>query len=99
MQIFRLIIKKQHYYLLTSKIKSIIFPIKNIAIAEYNPISIVLKNITFAVMIITSMNNIKLLLLYCGLYALITYDNRSDPPVEELNFKITAVPTPINIPP
>ena len=82
-----------------SKIKSIIFPIKNIAIAEYSPISMFLKNITFNAIIIVSNVKIKLLLLYCFLYALIICDNKSEPPVDASNFNIIAVPIPAKTPP
>lgn len=82
-----------------SKIKSIIFPIKNIAIAEYNPISMFLKNITFNAITTVSTDKIKLLLLYCFLYALIMCDSKSDPPVDASNFNIIAVPIPAKMPP
>ena len=82
-----------------SNIISIIFPIKYIAIAEYKPTSIVLKTITLRVIIIVSVIKIRVLDLYCGLNDLITYDNKSDPPVEALYLKIIAVPIPDNIPP
>ena len=82
-----------------SNIISIIFPIKYIAIVEYNPTSMVLKTNTFTVIIIKSIIKIRLLLLYCGLNSFITYDSKSEPPVEPFSFNITAVPIPTKIPP
>ena len=82
-----------------SKNISIIFPIRYIAITEYNPISTFPKNITFKTIIIVSAIIITLLLEILLLYALIIYDNKSVPPVEAAAFKIKAVPIPIIIPP
>ena len=69
------------------------------AIAEYNPISISLKNIMFNTTITVSIIIIILLILKSGLKLLAIKLSKSDPPVDELLFRRIAVPSPITIPP
>ena len=67
--------------------------------AEYNPISIFLKNNTFSPIIITSTATIILLVLIYGLYAFAIHVIKSVPPVDAFAFKTNANPNPIKIPP
>lgn len=69
------------------------------AIAEYKPISISLKKITFNDTIITSIIIIVCPILIVGLYSFAIKLIKSVPPVEELNFNKIAVPKPYNYSP
>lgn len=71
-----------------------IFPIKYIAIAEYKPISIFFRKITFNKTITKSIIIIKFPVLYVGLYSFIKMLAKSEPPVDECALKISAVPNP-----
>ena len=73
---------------------SITFPIKYIAIAEYNPISILPKKITFNTTMPKSMIVIKFPVLNVGLYSFTKRPAKSDPPVDECALSINAVPIP-----
>ena len=68
------------------------------AIAEYNAISISLKNIAFIPTTIKSINIMMLPVFAVGLNFAIILPNNSEPPVEAFAFKIIAVPIPIIIP-